>query len=73
MCHSLKKSEDTVELTVVSALFKKEAKYFIGVRMVGHAGKVKTESYLRSQRGQSSRMARSPLPYLHASFQETLT
>ena len=39
----LEEDEDTVELTVMSALFKKEAKYFIGVRMVGHAGKVKTE------------------------------
>jgi hypothetical protein len=39
----LEEEEDTVELTVMSALFKKEAKYFIGVRMVGHAGKVKTE------------------------------
>ncbi len=35
--------EDTVELTVMSALFKKEAQYFIGARMPGHAGKVKTE------------------------------
>ena len=39
----LEEEEDTVELTVLNALFKKEAKYFIGVRMVGHAGKVKTE------------------------------
>ena len=39
----LEEDEDTVELTVMSALFKKEAKYFVGVRMVGHAGKVKTE------------------------------
>jgi hypothetical protein len=35
--------EDTIELTITRGLFKKHANYFVGVRMLGHAGKVKTE------------------------------
>ena len=35
--------EDTIELTITKGFFKKSANYFVGVRMLGHAGKVKTE------------------------------